>query len=98
MRIEIPSVRRQLNGHFISIKGASENNLKNIDVDIPLGMFVCITGVSGSGKSTLISDILYGSMKKRLEGIYNEKIGAYSEIRGAGNVNAVELVDQAPIG
>lgn len=98
MKIEVPSVRRQLNGHFISIKGASENNLKDIDVDIPLGMFVCITGVSGSGKSTLISDILYGSMKKRLEGIYNEKIGAYSELRGAGNVNAVELVDQTAIG
>ncbi len=98
MKIEVPDVRRQVNGHFITIRGASENNLKNIDVDIPLGIFVCITGVSGSGKSTLISDILYGALKKRIDGIYNEKIGAYSEIRGAGNINAVELVDQTPIG
>jgi excinuclease ABC subunit A len=98
MKIAVPDVRRQLNGHFITIKGASENNLKNIDVDIPLTMFVCITGVSGSGKSTLISDILYGSLKKKIDGIYNEKIGTHSEICGAGNINAVELVDQTPIG
>lgn len=98
MKIDTPSRRRKPNNHFITIKGASENNLKNIDVDIPLGMFVCVTGVSGSGKSTLISDILYGALKKRIEGIYNEKIGLYSELRGANNINAVELVDQTPIG
>jgi excinuclease ABC subunit A len=98
LKIEKPSKRRPLKNNFISIKGASENNLKDIDVDIPLGVFVCVTGVSGSGKSTLISDILYGALKKRIEGIYNEKIGLYSEIKGFNHVNGVELVDQTPIG
>lgn len=98
MKIEVPKVRRYLNGHNISIKGASENNLKDIDVNIPLGIFTCITGVSGSGKSTLISDILYGALKKKLDGIYNEKIGAYREIKGANYINSIELVDQTPIG
>lgn len=98
LKIETPSKRRQIKNSSISIKGASENNLKNIDVDIPLGMFVCVTGVSGSGKSTLISDILYGALKKRIEGIYNEKIGLYSEIKGFNHIKGVELVDQTPIG
>ncbi|RPI17838.1 MAG: excinuclease ABC subunit UvrA [Ignavibacteriae bacterium] len=98
LKIDTPAKRRKLNNHFITIRGASENNLKNIDVDFPLGMFVCVTGVSGSGKSTLISDILYGALKKRIDGIYNEKIGLYSELKGANLINAVELVDQTPIG
>lgn len=98
LNIEIPSKRRAVNGHAISIRGASENNLKDVNVDIPLGIFTCITGVSGSGKSTLISDILYGALKKRLEGIYNEKIGQYREILGHQHINAIELVDQTPIG
>lgn len=98
MNIALPSRRRAVNGHVISIRGASENNLKDLNVDIPLGIFVCITGVSGSGKSTLISDILYGAIKKRLEGIYNEKIGQYREITGHQHINAIELVDQTPIG
>ena len=98
MKIDLPARRRAVNGHVISIRGASENNLKDLNVDIPLGIFVCITGVSGSGKSTLISDILYGAIKKRLEGIYNEKIGQYREITGHQHVNAIELVDQTPIG
>lgn len=98
MKIDLPARRRAVNGHVISIRGASENNLKDLNVDIPLGIFVCITGVSGSGKSTLISDILYGAIKKRLEGIYNEKIGQYREITGHQHINAIELVDQTPIG
>jgi len=98
LKIELPARRRSVNGHVISIRGASENNLKDLNVDIPLGVFVCITGVSGSGKSTLISDILYGALKKRLEGIYNEKIGQYREITGHQHINAIELVDQTPIG
>lgn len=98
LKIETPSKRRQIKNSSITIKGASENNLKNIDVDIPLGAFVCVTGVSGSGKSTLISDILYGALKKKIEGIYNEKIGLYSEIKGFNHINGVELVDQTPIG
>lgn len=98
LKIDLPARRRSANGHVISIRGASENNLKDLNVDIPLGVFVCITGVSGSGKSTLISDILYGALKKRLEGIYNEKIGQYREITGHQHINAIELVDQTPIG
>jgi len=98
LKIDTPSKRRSVKNHFISIKGAVENNLKDIDVDIPLDMFVCVTGVSGSGKSTLISDILYGSMKKKLDGIYNEKIGQHKEIKGYNQINAIELVDQTPIG
>lgn len=98
LKIETPARRRAVNGHRISIRGASENNLKNLDVDIPLGIFVCITGVSGSGKSTLISDILYGALKKRIEGMYSEKIGQYREILGHQHINAIELVDQTPIG
>ena len=98
MKIDTPSGRREAKNGFISVKGARENNLKNIDIDIPLGVFVCITGVSGSGKSTLISDILYGALKKKIDGIYNERIGAYSEINGWQHLNSVELIDQAPIG
>ncbi|MEO8512397.1 MAG: excinuclease ABC subunit UvrA [Ignavibacteria bacterium] len=98
LKIDLPQRRRAVNGHVISIRGASENNLKDLNIDIPLGVFVCVTGVSGSGKSTLISDILYGAIKKRLEGIYNEKIGQYREILGHQHINAIELVDQTPIG
>ncbi len=98
LKIETPSKRRSLNNHYIVITGAGENNLKNIDVEIPLGVFVCITGVSGSGKSTLVTDILYGALKKKLEGIYNEKIGLHNDIKGYQFLSAVELVDQSPIG
>ena len=98
LNIDVPENRRHPNNHSIKLKGASENNLKNIDVEIPLGIFTCITGVSGSGKSTLINDILYGALKKRIYGIYNEKIGAFSDITGYNYINAVELVDQTPIG
>ena len=98
LQIEIPAERRIHKNHSIFLKGASENNLQNIDVEFPLGIFVCVTGVSGSGKSTLISDILYGALKKRIEGIYNEKIGAFSEITGYNYINSVELVDQTAIG
>jgi excinuclease ABC subunit A len=98
IEIAVPEKRREIKHGIISVKGAGENNLKDIDVDFPLGIFVCVTGVSGSGKSTLISDILYGSLKKRIDGIYSEKIGLHSDLRGFNQINAVELVDQAPIG
>lgn len=100
LKIETPAARRQIDKDtkFIDIKGARENNLKDINIKIPLNKFVAITGVSGSGKSTLVNNILYGGVKKKLEGYYNEKIGEYDSIEGIQNVDAIEIVDQSPIG
>ncbi|MBF4468542.1 MAG: excinuclease ABC subunit UvrA [Methanobrevibacter arboriphilus] len=95
--IPINSTRRIGNGKFISIKGAKENNLKNLDVDIPLGLFTCVTGVSGSGKSSLINQVLY----KGLNGIVNRKqtfAGKYDSIDGAENIDKIIIIDQTPIG
>src|SRR6266567_488124 len=96
-RIEIPTKRREGNGHILTIRGARENNLKNVDVDIPLGKFVVITGVSGSGKSTLITDILY---RKLAHTFYraHEKPGAYDSIEGLEHLDTVIGIDQSPIG
>jgi excinuclease ABC subunit A len=96
-RIPLPSKRRPGNGEELVIKGARENNLKNIDVRIPLGKFVGITGVSGSGKSTLIDDILY----KRLAQIFyhsREQAGDFDDITGIGHIDKVVNIDQSPIG
>ncbi len=100
MKINIPIHRKPVNKEtkFIDIRGARENNLKDINAAIPLNMFTVITGVSGSGKSTLINDILYGGLKKKLEGSYNEKIGDHDHLYGSENIDAVELVDQSAIG
>lgn len=95
--IPVPSVRRKGNGHFLELKGCKGNNLKNVDVKFPLGLFLCVTGVSGSGKSTLINDTLqpilsqkfYNSLKEPLE---------YKELLGLEYVDKVVTVDQAPIG
>lgn len=95
--IDIPKIRREGNGEFISIIGARQNNLKNIDVDIPLGKFTCVTGVSGSGKSSLINEILY----KGLYGKLNKKFafaGEYDEIKGWENIDKIIDIDQKPIG
>ena len=95
--IPMPEERRSLNGKFLSITGARENNLRSIDVDIPIGMFICITGASGSGKSTLINEILY----KRLHAIYHDSrtlYGAHDELQGHEHVNDVISIDQSPIG
>jgi excinuclease ABC subunit A len=95
--IPMPDQRRAGNGLEITIKGASQNNLKNIDVSIPLGKFVCITGVSGSGKSTLIDDILY----KKLSQIFyrsKERPGKCKAILGVENIDKVINIDQSPIG
>ncbi|OQD58351.1 excinuclease ABC, subunit A [Methanobrevibacter arboriphilus JCM 13429 = DSM 1125] len=95
--IPINSTRRIGNGKFISIKGAKENNLKNLDVDIPLGLFTCVTGVSGSGKSSLINQVLY----KGLNGVINRKqtfAGKYDSIDGAENIDKIIIIDQTPIG
>lgn len=85
------------NKNFITIKGAGENNLKNIDVKIPLGKFVCVTGVSGSGKSSLISDILARALLKKFYKA-KEEPGKHKDILGVENLNKVVLVDQSPIG
>ena len=95
--ILLPEQRRASNGKFISITGARENNLNNIDVDIPLGVFICITGASGSGKSTLINEILY----KRLHSIYHDSrtlYGNHDELDGHQHIDDVISIDQSPIG
>ena len=95
--IPLPKQRRSLNGKFISITGARENNLNAIDVDIPLGVFICVTGASGSGKSTLINEILY----KRLHSIYHDSrtlYGDHDELEGHQHVDDVISIDQSPIG
>lgn len=99
-KIEIPEERRVINSNtgFIKIYGARENNLKNINISIPLNQFVCITGVSGSGKSTLVQSILYAGVKKKLDGFYSGKIGDFNTIEGYENIDSVELIDQSPIG
>ena len=96
-KIQIPKNRREGNGKVIKISGAKENNLKNVNVDIPLGKMVCITGVSGSGKSTLINEILYKAVGKELYGS-RETPGAYKKITGIENIDKVIDIDQMPIG
>lgn len=95
--IPVPKTRREGNGQKIVIKGARENNLKNVDVEIPLGKFIALTGVSGSGKSTLLLDTLYPSIMRAL---YNSKIesGAHDVITGMENIDKVVDIDQSPIG
>jgi excinuclease ABC subunit A len=99
-KIKIPPTRRKIKSStkFITIYGARENNLKNIDVHIPINMFTCITGVSGSGKSTLVENILYAGVKKRISGFYQERVGAHSKMDGIEYFHNVEIVDQSPIG
>ncbi len=95
--IEIPQERRLGNGNILTIKGARENNLKNIDVEIPLGKFVTITGVSGSGKSTLIRDILYHKLSQTFFRSH-ERPGEHDTIEGLENLDKVIDIDQSPIG
>jgi len=98
LEIKLPAKRRKPNTKKqIEIIGARENNLKNIDIKIPLDMFLCVTGVSGSGKSTLVHDILYSGVKKEL-GETKSQVGLYKEIKGAVLIEDVILVDQSPIG
>ncbi len=96
-KIDVPKTRREGNGKFITIKGAAQNNLKHIDVNIPLGMFTCVTGVSGSGKSSLINEILYKGVKGKLAKKFTFA-GKYDEIEGLENIDKVIAIDQKPIG
>lgn len=96
-KIPVPEKRRSGNGKSLRIIGARENNLKNIDAEIPLGEFVCITGVSGSGKSSLINEILYKRLVTELNGA-KKVAGAHSEILGIENLDKVIAIDQSPIG
>ena len=95
--IEVPKKRRKGNGKYIEIKGAKENNLKNINVKFPLGKLVLVTGVSGSGKSSLVNQILYKSLMK---GVYNSKVipGNHKSIKGIENIDKVIDITQDPIG
>lgn len=96
-KIEVPIARRKGNGEFITVYGARQNNLKDINVRIPLGTFTCITGVSGSGKSSFVNEILYPALSNRL---MNSHIpdGKFDKITGVENVDKVICIDQSPIG
>jgi len=96
-RINIPSKRRKGNGRYLKIIGARQYNLKNINVSLPLGTFICITGVSGSGKSTLVEETLY---KALIREIYRSRVypGDYDKLEGINNIDKVIIIDQSPIG
>lgn len=96
-KVEVPAVRRKGNGKRLKIIGATQNNLKNINVTIPLGEFVCITGVSGSGKSSLINEILYKHLAAELNGA-KCRPGTYKEIKGLEELDKVIQINQSPIG
>ena len=96
-RIEVPKERRKGNGKQLKIIGATQNNLKNLTVKIPLGEFICVTGVSGSGKSSLINEILYKSLAGQLNGA-KTRPGAHKEIQGVEELDKVIEINQAPIG
>ena len=98
LKIELPKKRSKGNGKYISIEGASEHNLKNIDVKIPLGSLVLVTGVSGSGKSTLVNEILYKAAYKSLYKSNSIVPGKYKNIKGLENIDKVIQISQAPIG
>ncbi len=97
LKIEVPKERRKGNKKFIEIKGASENNLKNVNVKFPLGKFICVTGVSGSGKSSLVNEVLYKSVASNL---YKTKLkpGKHKKIIGLENIDKVIDISQDPIG
>ena len=95
--VEIPEERRLGNGNFLQVIGAAENNLKEVNISIPLGTFVCVTGVSGSGKSSLINEILYKYLAKNLNRA-KTRAGKHKEILGVENLDKVINIDQSPIG
>jgi excinuclease ABC subunit A len=97
LAIPVPSTRRRGSGQKLRLLGATEHNLKNVDIEIPLNTLTCITGVSGSGKSTLVHDVLYAAVK-RAKGGTEKRVGAFRKLEGAEYVSDVVLVDQTPIG
>ncbi|MBO5163664.1 MAG: excinuclease ABC subunit UvrA [Ruminococcus sp.] len=96
-KIPVPQQRRKGNGKFLTVKGASEHNLKNVNVKIPLGEFICVTGVSGSGKSSLVNEIIYKHLANRLNRAKTIP-GSFKEIEGLENLDKVICIDQSPIG
>ena len=96
-KVEIPEKRRQGNGKFLEVRGAQQNNLQNVNVKIPLGEFVCVTGVSGSGKSSLINEILYKKLAAELNRAHAHP-GKHKEILGLEHLDKVIQIDQSPIG
>jgi excinuclease ABC subunit A len=97
LQIKPPKQRRPRTNRVLQIRGASEHNLKAIDVDVPLNMMTCISGVSGSGKSTLVHDIIYAGLKKQ-RGEWTGHVGSFAELKGGQFISDVVLVDQSPIG
>ncbi|MDO5821013.1 MAG: excinuclease ABC subunit UvrA [Methanobrevibacter sp.] len=95
--IPVKEERRPGNGKFITVKGARENNLKNVDVDIPLGLFTCVTGVSGSGKSSLVNEVLYKGLSTKINKKYMHP-GKHDSIEGIENIDKIIRIDQTPIG
>ncbi len=96
-KIEVPAIRRPGNGKEIVIKGAAENNLKDIDVHFPLGKFVCVTGVSGSGKSSLVNEVLYKVLAEKINHS-KEKPGKYKSVTGLEHIDKIVDINQSPIG
>lgn len=96
-RIETPPLRRKAGKKFVTIYGAGENNLKNINASFPLHLFVCVTGVSGSGKSSLVSEVLYKALARKLSHL-TKKPGLFRKIEGMENIDKIVQIDQSPIG
>jgi excinuclease ABC subunit A len=96
-KIQVPASRRKPNGNWLAVRGATHNNLKNVDVEIPLGTFVCVTGVSGSGKSSLVNDILIETLRRDLNAGSGVP-GAHREIEGLEHLDKMIAIDQSPIG
>ncbi len=96
-KIPLPEKRREGNGNFLTIKGAAENNLKNVNVKIPLGKFICVTGVSGSGKSSLVNEVLYKHLAAKLNRA-KVRAGKFKKIEGLEHLDKVINIDQSPIG
>ena len=96
-KIPIPQTRRKGNGQFLTVVGAAENNLKNVTVKIPLGVFACVTGVSGSGKSSLVNEVIFKELSRRMNHT-RIKSGKHKEIRGFENIDKIVDISQSPIG